>query len=464
MTTLLPRFAVVGHPNKGKSSIVATLAQDDTVYIERTSGSTKKARSYPMKVDNKIIYELIDTPGFQRARATLAWLENYCSDASQRQKAVSEFIRQHKDDADFFNECELLKPVVDGAGIIYVVDGSRPYGTEYEAEMEILRWTGRPSLAVINPIDNEDYVEKWTAALGQYFKIVRIFNAHNAEFSKRINLLEVFGQLNVEWQKQLSNAVHLLTEERKRQNRQASEIITAMLIDLLQHKESQMVPQGISVDPVKAVLSEKYKHYLQSHEQLSRKKIEETYAHYRLAREESALDVIDSDLFNQDNWYLLGLDRKQLTYVAAAAGASAGVVIDVAAGGHSLLLGSIIGGVAGAASAWKFSDQLAEFTIKGIPTGGKTLSFGPVSHPNLPFVLLGRALRHQQLVSLRTHADRSKLTIKENQPLAELSVKDRTSLMKMFKEISKQKRTLENHQKISEMLEKQLLLQDQISH
>ncbi|MGH1469960.1 MAG: DUF3482 domain-containing protein [Cellvibrionaceae bacterium] len=463
MTASSPHFAVVGHPNKGKSSIVATLAQDDTVYIERTSGSTKAARSFPMKVDNDIIYELIDTPGFQRARATLAWLEHYCNDVSQRQQAVKTFVEQHKDDPQFLNECELLKPVIDGAGIIYVVDGSRPYGSEYEAEMEILRWTGQPSLAVINPIDNDDYVEEWTAALGQYFKIVRVFNAHNAEFSKRINLLEVFGQLNMAWHKNLQQAVQLLTNERKRQHRQASDIIASMLVDLLQHKETQMVPQGLPTDPVKGVLFEKYKRYLQSHEQHSRRKIEETYAHYRLAREEDALDVIDSDLFNQDNWYLLGLDRKQLTYVAAAAGASAGVMVDVATGGHSLLLGSLIGGVAGAASAWKFSDQLAEFSIRGIPTGGKTLSFGPVTHPNFPFVLLGRALRHQHLICLRTHANRNTLTIEENQPLTELSVKDRTSLMKMFKEIAKQKKTIENHQLISDLICTQLLLQDQIN-
>jgi len=36
-----PSFAVVGHQNKGKSSIAATLAQDDSVYIDRLSGSTK---------------------------------------------------------------------------------------------------------------------------------------------------------------------------------------------------------------------------------------------------------------------------------------------------------------------------------------------------------------------------------------------------------------------------------------
>ena len=71
----VPRFAIVGHPNKGKSSIVATLAEDDAVAISPHPGTTTRARAYPMRLDGEVLYELIDTPGFQRARETLTWLE-----------------------------------------------------------------------------------------------------------------------------------------------------------------------------------------------------------------------------------------------------------------------------------------------------------------------------------------------------------------------------------------------------
>ncbi len=47
----LPQFAVVGHPNKGKSSIVATLAMDDSVRIGPQPGTTQHCRRYPMSVD-----------------------------------------------------------------------------------------------------------------------------------------------------------------------------------------------------------------------------------------------------------------------------------------------------------------------------------------------------------------------------------------------------------------------------
>ncbi len=149
----MPRFAIVGHPNKGKSSIVATLAEDDAVAISPHPGTTTQARAYPMRLDGETLYELIDTPGFQRARETLDLARGA---RARRGRARGRRARvrasARRDDPRFHDECELLQPIVDGAGILYVVDGSRPYGRQYEAEMEVLRWTGRPRMALINLI------------------------------------------------------------------------------------------------------------------------------------------------------------------------------------------------------------------------------------------------------------------------------------------------------------------------
>jgi small GTP-binding protein len=128
LTTSHPKFAVVGHPNKGKSSIVASLAMDDTVQISDTPGTTIKKRSFPLSVDGKVLYELFDTPGFQRARQVLAWLEKHDVSAAKRHEVVELFINAHKGDPKFNDEIELLEPIMEGAGIIYVVDGSKPYG------------------------------------------------------------------------------------------------------------------------------------------------------------------------------------------------------------------------------------------------------------------------------------------------------------------------------------------------
>ena len=140
-----PVFAVVGHPNKGKSSVVATLSQNDAIAIALEPGTTRKQQAYPMTVDGQTLYTLVDTPGFQRPRRVLQWLEAHSVSASDRAETVRAFVTEHAGDDRFVDECELLKPIVDGAGIIYVVDGSVPYSAEHEAEMTILRWTGRPA-------------------------------------------------------------------------------------------------------------------------------------------------------------------------------------------------------------------------------------------------------------------------------------------------------------------------------
>jgi GTPase Era involved in 16S rRNA processing len=448
----MPRFAVVGHPNKGKSSIVATLAQDDSVYIDRISGSTRLTRHFPMQVDGQTLYELIDTPGFQRARAALAWLEKHCSNVSERPQAVRAFCEHSKEDSQFFNECELLQPLIEGAGIIYVVDGSHPYGPEYEAEMEILRWTGQPSLALINPIDNDQYVEEWEIALGQYFKTVRVFNAHTAPFDKRISLLTLFGQLRPQWQTPLEQAVSILQQERQHQHQQASQVIAEMLIDILQHRETQRLPSGMPTQPVERALAKKYRHHLANREKRSRKRVEEIYAYFQLEREEENLDVLDKDLFDQQSWYLFGLNKNQLVSVAAAAGASAGAVVDMSLGGTSLLLGSIAGGLVGGLGAWSLSDRIAKLSISGLPTGGVSLQYGPWEHPNFPFVVLGRALRHQRLICTRTHANRNKLSLQEEQadnPFEKTTTTDKARLMNAFKEIRKGRQLMKHQQTLA---------------
>ena len=176
-----PVFAVVGHPNKGKSSIVATLVHSDKIEISSRSGTTQHADSYHVET-SKGGYKLIDTPGFQRPTKVLRWLKRHCDNASQRAETIKQFVEDAYCREQFPDEVELLRPISEGAAILYVVDGSRPYGVEYEAEMDILRWTGQPSMALINPIESQAYVEEWESALKQFFKAVQVFNPMLADF------------------------------------------------------------------------------------------------------------------------------------------------------------------------------------------------------------------------------------------------------------------------------------------
>ncbi|MEM6580406.1 MAG: DUF3482 domain-containing protein [Pseudomonadota bacterium] len=443
-----PRFAVVGRPNKGKSSIVATLARDDAVHIDVRAGSTKQSKSFPMSVDGQTLYELVDTPGLQRARAVLDWLEGHCEDAAARPATVRRFVVEHADDLRFQDECQALQPIVEGAGIIYVVDGSVPYGAEYEAEMEILRWSGRPSLAVINPIESDDFVEEWTAGLGQYFKTVRVFDAHRAEMTKQLELLELFGHLDPQWRPALERAVATLREDRQLQAESASSHIADFIRAALRYRVEQAVPDGAPLEAVQLVLFERYKADLSRREKQCRQRVEELYHYGDLSKVEAGFDLVEQDLFNLDKWYLWGLSKRALNMVAASAGAvlggGSGMAVDAASGGFFGGLGTLVAGAGGAISGlWgvrKYADQIAQIKIQGIPTGGSLLAYGPAQNPNFPFVLLGRALRHHRLVCVRTHADRSVLTLDE-ELLDELSDAEKKRLGKLFEDLRRGKKS-----------------------
>jgi len=407
----VPRFAIVGHPNKGKSSIVATLAEDDAVAISPHPGTTTLSRAYPMRLDGETLYELIDTPGFQRARETLAWLEAHDRGAGERAAVVREFAAAHADDPRFKDECELLKPIVEGAGILYVVDGSRPYGRHYEAEMEVLRWTGRPRMALINLISSGDHVEEWRAALSQYFSIVRVFDAVRADFSKRIDLLRAFGAIDESWAPALTRAADALENDREQRRHAAAAEIGNLLVDSL--SATVTVPLATSEADATALASgrSKLQERVRRRERDSRRSVQEIYRHAALAIDESTAPYLVADVFSEQSFSVFGLSAAQLALTGAASGAVAGTLIDVALGGASLLLGAGIGAALGAAGTLAGAGRLAKVTVLGQPVGGYELRVGPITDPNFPWVLLGRALLHANLVAERNHARRESLAL-----------------------------------------------------
>ena len=407
----VPEFAIVGHPNKGKSSIVSTLSEDESVTISPLPGTTIDNRHYPMAVDGEILYELIDTPGFQRARAALEWMRSHVGSAVDRASTVRRFVDEHQQDPRFEAEVHLLTPILEGAGILYVVDGSRPFGEDYEAEMEILRWTGQPSMALINMIGDSDYSDDWTKALGQYFRIVRVFDAMKADFDRRVQLLLAFGELREAWRDTLEKAVRILREEQARRRRLATQVIAEMLARMITHVRRRRLEPDVVMDAARDELLDTYKQDLVAMEQRCRDEVEQIYNHRDMERNEPVVQLLDEDLFARQTWVLFGLTRQQLVATGAIGGAAAGSMIDLAVHGTSLLLGSGLGALAGGVSAWLTSDRIANVKVLGHPLGGKEVSIGPMRNINFPYVVLGRALLHQRMIEARTHAYRGPLEV-----------------------------------------------------
>jgi small GTP-binding protein len=233
----VPRFAVVGRVNKGKSSIVATLAEDDSVRIDARPGTTTEVREYPVRVDGRTLFVLVDTPGFEDAPRALAWMRSIEVTAADRPARVEQLVRTHAGSEDFVDERRLLQPILEGASVLYVVDGTKPFRQNYEAEMEILRWTGRPGMALVNRIGEGDHAAEWHRALAQYFPITRDFDAFSATFEERLRLLETFRELRPEWRGAIDDSVTALVSQRRRRRADAAGQIADLLVDELTHVE-----------------------------------------------------------------------------------------------------------------------------------------------------------------------------------------------------------------------------------
>jgi hypothetical protein len=407
-----PRFAVVGHPNKGKSSIVSSLAMDDSVQISDTPGTTIRTRSFPLRVDGRVLYELYDTPGFQRAREVLEWLKAQNVRAPQRPDAIRRFIAEHHDDPRFVDEVELLRPIVEGAVIIYVVDGSKPYGDEYEAEMEILRWSGQPSMALINLIGKNDYVNEWKGVLGQYFKLIRRYDPMKRSFEDHIALLEGMAQLREEWIGPLKLVIKEVKKHQDMLTEQTATRIAHLICDSITHKEEMAIRGEEVSDEEKRKLEDRYRDSLRSMELKTQKSIERLWHHKNLIKDQDGLRLEGIDLFSQESASIFGLTRQEMVYTGAATGAAAGAGIDLLFAGHTLLLGGLIGAAVGGAGAWWGFDELSEVKVLGMKLGKRSIEMGPMKNRNFPYILLGRSLYHAYKVASRSHALRDKAAIK----------------------------------------------------
>ena len=440
--TATPALAVVGCVNMGKSSIVATLVEDDAILVAPEAGSTTRCAAYDLALGNNVAFTLIDTPGFQNARRALAWIENWLKENDSPSvtppQAVRAFYKAVLDNPSFTHETRLLHPILEeNAGVLYVVDGTQPYLQRYEAEMRILAMTGAPRMGVINlRVDSSLYANEWDEALRPWFKVVR-FDAHGADAEARLSLFASFRGVDDAWVPVVDRAIARLREERSNRHDLAAAAIAHLIVDILSFEEQA----PLQIDREKQVhnLSEKLYERFRQREREARQEIEALYRHHRLQRSEGALALIEADLLDKDQWRLMGLSAAQLASAGAAAGALAGGVLDASVGGTSFLTGTILGAAVGSVSALWGAQSLAKVRVLGAPLGGRTLKVEAPTGVQFPFVLLDRALLHWRLVAGRAHARRDALDIAQDGTEAgivqQLTSAERRSLVRLFGQI-----------------------------
>jgi len=428
----VPKFAVVGQVNEGKSSVLATLVEEgdqSKIRVSEIPGETTRSQSIVLEINGRKVLEFIDTPGFQRARQALAWMKEHHErngDTTVRVDSIRAFVEEFRDTRDFEDETRLLEPVLEGAGIVYVVDGSKPVRPHHLAEMEILRWTGCPRMAILNNKgnNNNEFVEEWKKHLGESFNLTREFNAHRAHFRERIRLLQHLLEIEEGHRSVIEDTIRLLEQEWDQRRNDAADVI----INLLEKCLTQQTCQNVSGEEanrqgkreqIVEKLTDDYRRDIRKLENRQHHRLLDIY-HHRGTEPELEDHTLEAmgNLFAREMWQVLGLSRGQLVMTGMIAGAALGLGVDVAVGGLSGFIPTVVGGVVGGGFAlWK-GKALAEIAVTNplspsgkTKLGGVRLCAGPPKNPNFPWVLLDRILFYYENLITRAHGRRDAFVI-----------------------------------------------------
>ena len=431
----IPIFAFVGPVNPGKTSVIATLAENDDLRISNIPGETIQCQRFEVSIDGRKILAFYDTPGFQNAKEVLAKLKSLQSADSEPLEAFRRFQSKYGSDPYYAEECKLFTPILNGAGIVYVVDASKPVKPINEAEMDILRMTGLPRLGLINWTAEPVHKQVWKNKLSVHFGLIREFNAHTATYCDRIELFNSLALIDPAWQPGLKRAVATIESDWRSRIHDCAKAMADLLNDCLAHQESRNLDERAEQKAEQAELIEKYRTALRKLERSTHKEIVAMFKHNRITVVESDAAVLDQDLFSDKTWQVFGLNRQQLTVAGAIAGATGGALVEGMLLGHGLgiptVLGTVLGAGGAAAGAFFGGERLTRVKIpishkvrwflgwEG-DLGGSQIRVGPNEAINFPWILLDRALTVFYSVISRAHARQDTVTIHPSDLISEL--------------------------------------------
>jgi hypothetical protein len=419
-SSTLPAFAVVGRVNMGKSAVIATLLEIDDnelVRVSPTPGETTRCQTHRIVFGDRECVRFIDTPGFSRPVEAMRAIQQIHGAGTPGLESLRTFVAEAGE--EFGDEKRLLEPLLAGAGILYVVDPAKPLRDDFLAEMEILRWTGRPRLALLNRRDaaTGPDEESWKSRLGGAFNLVRTFDAHHARYDERLRLLKALLEIEETHRGRLEETIRLVEDEWRSRREEAAEAAISFLESALGLRVSATLEERDLTLPSRRekkgeLLSKQYFAELAELERACFMNLLKIYRHHLLKADTRPEAFRGIDLESNETWTKWGLARGQLAAVSAIIGGSAGLAVDAATGGLSHGAGTVLGALGGGIAAWFKGGSLPDLRISltgGMKLGtgeGKSLTMGPPRNPNFPWILLDGVLSRYRRILARAHGRR----------------------------------------------------------
>jgi hypothetical protein len=284
--------------------------------------------------------------------------------------------------------------------------------------MEILRWTGRPRLALLNRRAGATgpHEEAWRARLGAAFNLTRSFDAHHARYPERLRLLRSLLEIEECHRDALLATIRLVEDEWLRRREECAELIMDWLAESLALRVVENLDERDLTMPTRRErkqreLAQRYYDELARLERRMFARMLAIHRHHLLTAEASDHGA-GLDLQSEETWRKFGLSRWQLAAVGSVAGAATGLAVDIASGGLTHGAGTVVGSLGAGLGTWWMGGKLPELKV-GVTggvrldaSGGRALELGPPRNPNFPWILLDNALDRYQRMLARAHGRR----------------------------------------------------------
>ncbi len=399
------KLAVVGHTNVGKTSLLRTLTRDvDFGEVSHRPSTTRHVEGARLSVDGQALLELYDTPGLEDAIALLDYLERLDRPGERLDgpARLARFLEGSEARQRFEQEAKVLRQLLASDAGLYVIDAREPVLAKYRDELAVLGSCGKPLLPVLNFVTcAQQREEEWREALARLglHALVR-FDTVAPPLDGERRLYESLALLLEKSRPQLQRLIDDHEAQARARHTAGVRLIAELLIDCAACRRSVGSDEQVQVQALHQSIRQR--------EQACVQALLRLYAFRQDDARASDLPLLDGrwsdDLFNPETLKQLGIQVGG----GMAAGAAAGVGIDLMVGGITLGAATVLGALAGGGlqTARTYGERLL-----GKLKGNRELSVDDG-------VLRLLALRQRQLLdalSARGHAATTAIEVRADQ-------------------------------------------------
>ncbi|HQZ03208.1 MAG TPA: GTPase/DUF3482 domain-containing protein [Thauera sp.] len=413
------RVAVVGHTNTGKTSLLRTLARDVAFgQVSDSAGTTRHVEGLRLIADGQPAVELFDTPGMEDAIALLEFVDALSMPGERLDgpERVARFLATPEAHARFEQEAKVLRQMLASDAALYVVDARDPVLPKHRDELELLAACARPLLPVLNFVASTDArVADWRAALARLNLHAAVsFDTVAPALDGEHELFDTLATLMHAHRPALQRLVDARLREAEERRSAARRLVAELLLDLAARRERLTEAS----EPALQTAVTRLRATVRRREQAC---VDALLRLYRFRPDDARATELplsdgrwDDDLFNLETLRQMGIRLSS----GVAAGAAAGVGIDLMTGGLTLGAAAALGAIAG--GLWQTFGHYGE-RIAAKLRGHRELTVDDV-------ILRLVALRQQQLLLAldgRGHAALSPIEVGEARAEAAAEVAER---------------------------------------